>query len=272
MNQNPVIGVFDSGFGGLTVLRALLDRIPHARYAFLGDTARLPYGSKSRRTIARYAAESAQFLVREQGAEYLVIACNTASALALDAIEEAVPVPVLGVIEPGAASARAASQTGDVLVIATDATVQSHAYAASCRTQGLRALEKACPLLVPLVEEGWTQHAVTAEVFRIYLDQLLREAAENGMAPDSLVLGCTHYPLLRPLIERAVPAGMRVIDSAEATAEAAMRLFGQRCEGCAPPSDQIRCFATDSVEKFERLGSRFLERPVGQVGLIDLGG
>jgi glutamate racemase len=272
MNQNPVIGVFDSGFGGLTVLRALLHRIPHARYAFLGDTARLPYGSKSRRTIARYAAESAQFLVREQGAEYLVIACNTASALALDAIEEAVPVPVLGVIEPGAASARARSQTGDVLVIATDATVQSHAYAAACRTQGLRTLEKACPLLVPLVEEGWTQHAVTAEVFRIYLDELLREAAENGMAPDSLVLGCTHYPLLRPLIEKAVPAGMCVIDSAEATAEAAMRLFGQRGEDCARPSDQIRCFATDSVEKFERLGSRFLERPVGHVGLIDLGG
>ena len=272
MSQTPVIGVFDSGFGGLTVLRALLHRIPHARYAFLGDTARLPYGSKSRRTIARYAAESAQFLVREQGAEYLVIACNTASALALDAIEEAVPVPVLGVIEPGAASARAASQTGDVLVIATDATVQSHAYAAACRTQGLRALEKACGLLVPLVEEGWTQHPLTAEVFRIYLDELLREAAENGMAPDSLVLGCTHYPLLRPLIEKAVPAGMRVIDSAEATAAAAMRLFGQRCEECAPPQDQIRCFATDSVEKFERLGSRFLGRPVGHVGLVDLGG
>jgi len=123
MSNQQVIGVFDSGFGGLTVLRALLQRIPQARYAFLGDTARLPYGSKSRRTIARYAAESAQFLVREQGAEYLVIACNTASALALDAIQDAVPVPVLGVIEPGAASARVASRSGDVLVIATDATV-----------------------------------------------------------------------------------------------------------------------------------------------------
>ena len=150
------IGVFDSGFGGLTVLRALVARLPDARFAFIGDTARLPYGSKSRRTIARYAAQSAQFLVREQGAEFLVIACNTASALALDAIQEAVPVPVLGVIEPGAEAARAASRTGDVLVIATDATVQSHAYAAACRARGLRALEMACPLLVPLVEEGWT--------------------------------------------------------------------------------------------------------------------
>ena len=155
--MTPTIGVFDSGFGGLTVLRALVARLPGARFAFLGDTARLPYGSKSRRTIARYAAQSAQFLVREQGAEFLVIACNTASALALDAIQEAVPVPVLGVIEPGAEAAHAASRTGDVLVIATDATVQSHAYAAACRARGLRALEKACPLLVPLVEEGWTE-------------------------------------------------------------------------------------------------------------------
>jgi glutamate racemase len=269
----PVIGVFDSGFGGLTVLRALLHHIPHARYAFLGDTARLPYGSKSRRTIARYAAESAQFLVREQGAEYLVIACNTASALALDAIQDAVPVPVLGVIEPGAASARAASQSSDVLVIATDATVQSHAYAAACRAKGLHALEKACPLLVPLVEEGWTQHPVTAEVFRIYLDELLQQAAAEGMSPDTLVLGCTHYPLLRPMIAKAVPPGMRVIDSAEATAEAAARLFHQEAGvEDSQPVPPIRCFATDSVEKFERLGSRFLERPVGTVELVDLGG
>ena len=273
--MTPTIGVFDSGFGGLTVLRALLERLPQARYAFLGDTARLPYGSKSRRTIARYAAQSARFLVREQGAEYLVIACNTASALALDAIEEAVDVPVLGVVEPGAAAARAASRTGDVLVMATDATVQSHAYSAACNTRGLRALEKACPLLVPLVEEGWTAHPVTAEVIRIYLDEVSAEAAGQGLDADALVLGCTHYPLLRPLIEAAVPRGMRVIDSAEAAADAAVRLFNGRAapspSGAAEPAP-IRCFATDSVEKFERLGSRFLGRPVGTVDLIDLGG
>ena len=268
----PTIGVFDSGFGGLTVLRALINKLPQARFAFLGDTARLPYGSKSRRTIARYAAQSAQFLVREQGAEFLVIACNTASALALDAIQEAVPVPVLGVIEPGAEAARAASRTGDVLVIATDATVQSHAYAAACRALGLRALEMACPLLVPLVEEGWTDHTVTAQVIRIYLDQLLGEAAAEGLNPDTLVLGCTHYPLLRPLIESAVPAGMRVIDSAEATAETAARLLSPLEAGNLAPAAQVRCFATDSVEKFERLGSRFLDRPVGHVELVDLGG
>lgn len=273
----PTVGVFDSGFGGLTVLRALMDRLPQARFAFIGDTARLPYGSKSRRTIARYAVESAQFLVREQGAEFLVIACNTASALALDAIQGAVAVPVLGVIEPGAATAREASKTGDVLVIATDATVQSHAYAAACSALGLRALEKACPLLVPLVEEGWIDHPVTAQVFRVYLDELLAEAATKGMQPDTLVLGCTHYPLLRPLIERSVPSGMRVIDSAEAAAEAASRMLHGQLGAASttshvPRGAQVRCFATDSVEKFERLGSRFLGQPVGHVDLVDLGG
>lgn len=273
--NSPRIGVFDSGFGGLTVLRALIARLPHARYAFIGDTARLPYGSKSRRTIARYAVESAQFLVREQRAEFLVIACNTASALALDAIQEAVPVPVLGVIEPGAAAARAASETGDVLVIATDATVHSHAYSAACRVKGLRSLEKACPLLVPLVEEGWTNHAVTAEVIRIYLGELDARAAAEGLTPDTLVLGCTHYPLLRPLIGQEVRAGIRVIDSAEAAADAAVQMIGSRASAARegnPIETEIRCFATDSVKKFERLGSRFLGRPVGPVSLVDLGG
>ena len=284
--MTPTIGVFDSGFGGLTVLRALVHRLPQARFAFLGDTARLPYGSKSRRTIARYAVQSAQFLVREQRADFLVIACNTASALALDAIQEAVPVPVLGVIQPGAQSARAASRSGDVLVIATEAAVHSHAYAAACQALNLRALEKACPLLVPLVEEGWIVHPVTEQVIRIYLDEVASDAAAQGLRPDTLVLGCTHYPLLRPLIERLAPTGIAVIDSAESTADAAVQLInGINDPGCAildssfgssvgdvTAQTEIRCFATDSVEKFERLGSRFLGRPVGKVELIDLGG
>ncbi len=272
VNSTPTVGVFDSGFGGLTVLRALVARLPQARFAFIGDTARLPYGSKSRRTIARYAQESARFLVNQQGAEFLVIACNTASALALDAIQDAVAVPVLGVIEPGAEAARAASHTGDVLVIATDATVRSHAYSTACRAQGLRVLEKACPLLVPLVEEGWTSHPVTAEVIRIYLDELNAEAAAQGMNPDALLLGCTHYPLLRPLLEQAVPAGMKVIDSAEAAAEAALRIFNELHPESLPPAGRVRCFATDSVDKFERLGSSFLGQPTGKVELVDLGG
>ena len=279
-NNGPVIGVFDSGFGGLTVLKALLKHMPEARYVFLGDTARLPYGSKSRRTIARYAVESAQFLVREQGAEFLVIACNTASALALDAIEEGVPVPVLGVIEPGAAAAAANSKSKDVAVIATEATVASHAYAAACRSRGLHGVEKACPLLVPLVEEGWVEHPVTAEVARIYLSEVLAEARAAGQWPDTLVLGCTHYPLLRPILERTMnelagPGAVRVIDSAEATAEEAAKQVNRlphASHAAAAAGPSIRCFATDSVEKFERLGSRFLGLPVGKVALVDLGG
>ena len=271
----PTIGVFDSGFGGLTVLRSLIERLPNARFAFLGDTARLPYGSKSRRTIARYAAQSAQFLVNEQGAEFLVIACNTASALALDAIQDAVSVPVLGVIEPGAAAARTASKSGDVLVVATEATVHSHAYTNACSAHGLRVIEKACPLLVPLVEEGWTDHPVTAEVIEIYLNELRAEAESRGMNPDTLVLGCTHYPLLRPLFEGAVRPGAKVIDSAESVAQAAATLIDGRATpvaGVGSHETEVHCFATDSIEKFQRLGSRFLGRPVGQVELIDLGG
>jgi glutamate racemase len=274
---DPTIGVFDSGFGGLTVLRALIARAPQARYAFIGDTARLPYGSKSSRTIARYAAQSARFLVEEQGAEYLVIACNTASALALDAIKEAVPssVSVIGVIEPGAEAAHRASKTRDVLVIGTDATVQSHAYTAACRARGLRVLEMACPLLVPLVEEGWNSHPVTTDVLRIYLDKLSKEASAQGLKPDTLVLGCTHYPLLRPLIEQIIPSEMKIIDSAESTAD---KLMFHLCHDLPAPRKPtpddlfLRCFATDSVEKFERLGSRFLGRPTGKIELVDLGG
>ena len=263
------VGVFDSGFGGLTVLRALLERMPDADYLYLGDTARLPYGAKSRATVARYATSSARFLVGE-GAEYLVIACNTASALALDAIREAVPVPVLGVVETGANAAQASSQTRDVLVIATAATVESHAYAAACAERGLQAIEKACPLLVPLVEEGWIEHAVTGEVLRIYLSELMEQARIEGMHPDTLVLGCTHYPLLRAQIERAVPPGMRVIDSAAVTAEQAAQALGagERSEAHA----RARFFATDSVAKFRALGSRFLARTIESVELVDLGG
>jgi len=162
-----------------------------------------------------------------------------------------------------------------VLVIATDATVHSHAYLAACEALGLRAIEKACPLLVPLVEEGWTDHPVTAEVIEIYLNELRSEAAQRGFNPDTLVLGCTHYPLLRNLFEHAVRPGSKVIDSAESTAQAAVKLFNGRASAPAksPTSHtEVNCFATDSVEKFEHLGSRFLGRPTGKVELVDLGG
>ena len=192
------IAVFDSGFGGLTVLRALLPLIPGAHYLYLGDTARLPYGAKSQQTIVRYALSSAGFLL-EQGAEMLVVACNTATALALEELKAALPIPVVGVIDPGTQAA-AATGAGEVLVLATTATVHSGAYTRSCSALGVRAYEKACPLLVPLVEEGWIDHPVTAEVLSIYLKEALAEAPNV----TALVLGCTHYPLLRPLIERTL--------------------------------------------------------------------
>ena len=275
-SARPVLGVFDSGFGGLTVLRALLPRINGAHYLYLGDTARLPYGAKSKATIARYAVESARFL-EDSGAEFLVIACNTASALALDEIRGAVKVPVVGVIEPGARAAFHAlvarlstvPPEPDVLVLATDATVQSHAYRAECTALGLRAAEFACPLLVPLVEEGWTDHPVTREVLRIYLADALAHCA-----PHAVLLGCTHYPLIAPAIERALRelgCEAPVIDSAEATAMAVSHTIG-----VTPTTESsaatFACYATDSVEKFQRLGSRFLGQPIPKVELLDLGG
>jgi glutamate racemase len=268
------IGVFDSGFGGLTVLRALLRHLPQADYLYMGDTARLPYGSKSRATIARYALSSSRFLI-EQGAKFLVIACNTASALALEEIRQCVSVPVLGVIDAGVNEARNGSRTGDMLVIGTDATVESRAYSSSGERLGLRTLEKACPLLVPLVEEGWIDHPVTAEVVRIYFAELLAQANLLGLKPDTLVLGCTHYPLLRATIEAVVPAGIGVIDSAEAIAGEVSRVLGQS-EGqsslpqTAPGS--CRFFVTDSATKFHSLGERFLGGPIEDVELVDLGG
>jgi glutamate racemase len=267
------IGVFDSGFGGLTVLRALLPLLPGAEFLYLGDTARLPYGSKSRATIVRYALSSTRFLL-DQGAEFLVIACNTASALALKEIRESTAMPVLGVIETGADEAAASSKTREVLVIGTDATIASHAYAGACRERGLRAVEKACPLLVPLVEEGWIDHPVTAEVIRIYLTELLEQAQEAELDPDTLVLGCTHYPLLRPMMEAALAPAIRVIDSAEATASQAARMLGGHSALSRNPAQRCHCrfFATDSVTKFQRLGARFLGSAIHEVELVDLGG
>lgn len=260
------IGVFDSGFGGLTVLKALLGSLPEAEFLYFGDTARLPYGAKSRETITRYALSSAEFLVRE-GAEYLVIACNTASALALDALRAALPVPVLGVVETGANAAQNSSATGDVMVIATAATVESHAYAKACAARGLRAIEMACPLLVPLVEEGWIDHEVTREVIDIYFRDLLGQAKDKKLNVDTLLLGCTHYPLLREAMRQAMPSQIEVIDSAEVTAaQVAAAVCAPQAVQPAPP----RFFATDSPKKFAQLGSRFLGRSIDHVELVAL--
>jgi glutamate racemase len=263
------IGVFDSGFGGLTVLRALLPLVPGAHYIYLGDTARLPYGAKSQATIARYAVESARFLAA-QGCDHLVIACNTATALALDEIVAAVDIPVIGVIEPVVQAAHYGRENTQVLVLATQATVDSHAYLHACQRRSLIATEKACPLLVPLVEEGWTNHPVTDEVLRIYLNEAL-----STCTPQAVLLGCTHYPLIAPAIERtlrALGSNALVIDSAMATANAVAAALKPRTSNLEPSPATFTCYATDSIEKFQRLGSHFLGQQIPQVHLLDLGG
>jgi glutamate racemase len=270
--RRPIIGVFDSGFGGLTVLKALLELVPEADYAYFGDTARLPYGSKSVETVARYAVEAAHYL-ESQGAKMLVIACNTATALALDQITGAAHVPVVGVVEPGAEAAAAATRNQKIVVIGTEATVSSHAYRKALESRGLHAREKACPLLVPLVEEGWVEHAVTEQVARIYLSEAFADGFHDA---DTLVLACTHYPLLKPLLERVTPGHVTIVDSAESTARAVSSHFEQLVPHPAEEPEERRAaprlkfFATDSTEKFRRLGQRFLGHAIDGVQHVDL--
>jgi len=269
--RRTCIGVFDSGFGGLTVLKALLHLLPNADYVYFGDTARLPYGSKSVETVSKYAVEAAHYLERH-GAQMLVIACNTATALALDQITNAASVPVVGVVEPGAERAAAESKKKKVIVIGTEATVASHAYLKALETRGVQAREKACPLLVPLVEEGWTEHPVTEQVARIYLGEAFSGEFE---AADVLVLGCTHYPLLKPLLHRVTPAHVSIVDSAESTAQAVAKLLRRTPLMDTEQSERrhlprLTFFATDSAEKFRRLGARFLGHPVEDVDRVDL--
>jgi glutamate racemase len=268
--RRPTIGVFDSGFGGLTVLKALLQAIPGAEYAYFGDTARLPYGSKSVETVARYAVEAAHFL-ESQGAQMLVIACNTATALALDRIIASAHVPVVGVVEPGAEAAASATKNRKIVVIGTDATVSSHAYRKALETRGLEAKEKACPLLVPLVEEGWVDHTVTEQVARIYLAEAFAGSFHDA---DTLVLACTHYPLLLPLLRRAAPEHVRIVDSAESTAHSVAsqlrKLVPANSDEERRSVARLKFFATDSTEKFQRLGQRFLGRAIESVQHVDL--
>jgi glutamate racemase len=273
-SRRPTIGVFDSGVGGLTVLSALLRHIPDANYLYFGDTARLPYGSKSAATVAHYAVGAIRHL-QSQGAELLVIACNTATALALDEIKAAAVVEVIGVVEPGARAAAAASRSRKVVVIGTDATVASHAYLRALEARSVGVTEKACPLFVPLVEEGWVEHPVTEQVARIYLDEAFSGEVRDA---DVLVLGCTHYPLIRPLLGRIAPAHITIVDSAESTAhDVARQLQIEPASTLVPQSEQhssslpgLKFFATDSAEKFRKMGSRFLGRPVEDVVHVDL--
>jgi len=274
----PTIGVFDSGFGGLTVLKALLEVLPEANYLYFGDTARLPYGSKSRETVAQYACEAARFL-EQQGAELLVVACNTATALAIEQIRTAASVKVLGVIEPGAERAATASRARKVVVIGTEATTGSHAYLNALAARGVEAHEKACPLLVPLVEEGWVGHPVTDEIARIYLDEAFRDGFRSA---DVLLLGCTHYPLLKPTLHRVAPENVTLVDSAESTALAVWNLIKVGSESAGRLEERLspltkdstdvhtKFFVTDSVDKFRRLGSLFLGKEIQDITRVDL--
>jgi glutamate racemase len=185
--------------------------------------------------------------------------------LAFDDIRSAVKVPVVGVIEPGAERAAAISKTRKVVVAATEATVASHAYQHAVERQGMQATEKACPLFVPLVEEGWVEHRVTEEVAHIYMDGIFQDGARDA---DVLVLGCTHYPLIRPLLRRVVPPSVEIVDSAESTSAKVVELLG--ASGTQGASGDLRCYATDSVEKFRRLGSKFLGCPIEKIELVDI--
>lgn len=272
------IGVFDSGVGGLTVLKQLVCHIPDAEYLYFGDTARLPYGSKSAETVARFTIEAAHFL-EARGIDMLVIACNTATALALPAIRQAVKVPVEGVVEPGAEAAAAASRRKNVVVIATEATIRSHAYLNALEQRGIKAREKACPLFVPLIEEGWIEHPVTERVAHEYLDQFFHDF-ETG--PDALVLGCTHYPLIKPILRSVAPWRVEIVDSAESTAQVVAKKLGgpfksgvglSGAEKAAHAKNiSITYFATDSVERFKRIGQLFMGMALDNVEHVDIGG
>jgi len=264
--RRPAIGVFDSGVGGLTVLKELLRLVPGADYLYFGDTARLPYGSKSVDTVARYAVSAAHFLQKHH-IDLLVVACNTATALAFDQIRQAIPMPAIGVVAPGADAAARASRNRRVVVLATEATIASHAYQRALAERKIATQEKPCPLFVPLVEEGWIEHPVTEQVARIYLDSVFNSQTQ---AADVLLLGCTHYPLLRPLLERLVPAGVSIVDSAESTAQAVRTHFQSLHLPAAGEGPYLRFFATDSVEKFRRLGERFLGRAIENVQHVDV--
>jgi glutamate racemase len=258
------IGIFDSGVGGLTVLGALRERLPGEDFVYLGDTARLPYGTKSASTVQRYALNAAAHLA-EHDVKLLVVACNTASSYALEALAAVSPVPVVGVVEPGV---RAALATGArrIGVIGTEGTVRSGAYqAALARLAPAVEVEAvACPLLVPLAEEGWGDHPVTDEVARIYLAPLLAWGVET------VILGCTHYPLLRPSLERVAGPGVRLVDSASAVAETLVGDHAALLGAVGRPAGGVRLELTDASDRFLRITRAILGGDPERLELVDI--
>lgn len=251
------IGVFDSGVGGLTVLAALRRRLPSESFVYLGDTARLPYGTKSAGTVQRYAEQAARVLV-DHGIKLLVVACNTASAVAVETLARAfAPLPVLGVVEPGAAAACEASEGGRIVVIGTEGTIRGGAYerAIARRRPEARVTGRACPLFVSLAEEGWTDGPIAEAVARRYLGDLVGPDHDA----DCLVLGCTHFPVFREVLAAACGPRVAIVDSAETTArEVAIRLGGTVRGDGGPLRGTLELWATDDPERFARVGGRFL--------------
>ena len=251
--SDGAIGIFDSGVGGLTVVHALLAALPREHLIYLGDTARYPYGTKSAETVTRYSLENVDFLIA-RGIKMLVVACNTSTATALDTLAARYPLPIVGVVAPGARAAVESTRSGRIGVVATEATIASGAY-----TRALRALRpdleiytRPCPLFVPLAEEGWVEGAIPASVAETYLASLTR----SGI--DTLVLGCTHYPLLKPVIAQVMGPGVALVDSAEETAREVAAVLAARGLARASGQGSTSFFVTDVPERFIRIGQRFL--------------
>ena len=281
MSASSPIGVFDSGVGGLSVLRELLRLLPDERYLYLGDSARVPYGSKSPETVQLFARQCARFLADQQ-VKLIVVACNSASAVALEAVQAEVDVPVIGVIEPAARAAVQATRSGQVGIIGTRATVNSGAYCGAIQrlNPAITVHSQPCPLFVPVVEEGWTDHSATRLIAQEYLAALFPPENSDGahLSPhiDTLVLGCTHYPLLKPLLHELLP-GVELIDCGEHAAQIAHRqLLAQNAlaparprNGHRPPAD-VRFYLTDIPPTFVPIAERFLGFPVSRVERVEI--
>ncbi len=263
--ENDAIGIFDSGVGGLTVFGQVAARLPEESIVYLGDTARVPYGTKSSETVIRYAHSCASILL-ERGVKMIVVACNTASAYGVEALRDLLDVPVIGVIEPGAHAAAQKTRSGRIGVIGTAGTISSGAYpdAIEALAPDFSVVCKACPLFVPLAEEGWTDGEVPRAVARTYLGELM------GQDIDTLVLGCTHYPLLKGVLAETVGEAVTLVDSAEETAavvEATLAALDLRC--LVPMEPRHRFLVSDAPGGFEQIGRRFLGRELGTVEWVD---
>ena len=266
MNSSP-IGIFDSGIGGLTVARAVFEQLPHESTVYFGDTARVPYGPKSPETVRRYSLEILRWLL-DQRVKAVVIACNTSTAHALETLQAESPVPVIGVIEPGARAAAGVANGKPIGVIGTAGTIASNAYAKAIhRLRGdARVEQKACPLFVPLVEEGWFEHHAAALIAEEYLAPL------RNAGVGSLVLGCTHYPLLRPLLQRVMGPDVCLIDSGEETARVVASVLRQRgLEAPAGGPAEHRFAVSDDEARFRQVGMRFIGERLGRAEVVPLG-